>query len=125
LSKRIFQSLAANLSSLNRLSNHEFACESDALIAAADFAKTLTYHLLTGVNIIAKPHYQGKGKPRTGAEVSHYTYQIQSTLIENEIVVANHRDRAGRFILATNLLDDERSLIDTSTTALPPEIWTI
>jgi transposase len=123
LSKRISQSLAANLSSLNRLSNHEFACESDALIAAADFAKTLTYHLLNRVNIIAKPHYQGKGKPRAGAEVSHYTYQIQSTLIENEIVVANHRNQAGRFILATNLLPDERSLIGTATIALLPEKW--
>ena len=87
--------MAAKLPSLTRLSNHEFACESDALIAAADFAKTLTYHLLNGVNIIAKPHYKGKGKPRVGAEVSHYTYLIQSTLIENEIVVANHRNQAG------------------------------
>lgn len=123
LSKRISQSLAAKLSSLSRLSNHEFACESDALIAAADFAKTLTYHLLNRVNIIAKPHYQGKGKPRAGAEVSHYTYQIQSTLIENEIVVANHRNQAGRFILATNLLPDERSLIGTATIAPLPEKW--
>ncbi len=132
LSKRISQSLAAKLSSLNRLSNREFACEADALIAASDFAKTLTYHLLNGVTIIAKPHYQGKGKPRAGAEVSHYTYQIQSTLIENEIVVANHRNQAGRFILATNLLDDERSsnakratkAVASITTALLPEKWT-
>jgi transposase len=124
LSKRISQSLAGNLSSLKRLSNREFACEADALSGAADFAKTLTYHLLNRVNIIAKPHYQGKGKPRAGAEVSHYTYQIQSTLIENEIVVTNHRNQAGRFILATNLLDEERSLISTATIALPPEKWT-
>jgi transposase len=121
LSKRISQSLTANLSSLNRLSNREFACEADALTAAADFAKTLTYHLLNGVNIIAKPHYQGKGKPRTGAEVSHYTYQIQSTFVENQIVIANHRNQAGRFILSTNLLDDERSLIAASTVMIPPE----
>jgi transposase len=124
LSKRISQSLAGNLSSLKRLSNREFACEADALSGAADFAKTLTYHLLNGVNIIAKPHYQGKGKPRAGAVVSHYTYQIQSTLIEHKIVVTNHRNQAGRFILATNLLDEERSLIDTATIALPPEKWT-
>jgi transposase len=124
LANRISQSLTAKLSSLNRLSNHEFSCESDALNAAADFAKTLTYHLLNGVNIIAKPHYQGKGKPRAGAEVSHYTYQIKSTLIENEIVVTNQRNQAGRFILATNLLDEERSLISTDTIALPTEKWT-
>ncbi len=46
LSQRISKSLAAKLSSLKRLSNHEFACESDALTAAAIFEKTLPYHLL-------------------------------------------------------------------------------
>lgn len=108
LSKRISKSLDGKLSSLKRLSNHEFACEADALNAAADFEKTLSYHLLTDLTIIAKPHYQRKGRPRPGDEVSHYTYQIQSTLCENEIVVKNHRNQAGRFILATNLLDEER-----------------
>ena len=46
LSQRISKSLAAKLSSLKRLSNHEFVCESDALTAAAIFEKTLPYHLL-------------------------------------------------------------------------------
>ena len=124
LSKRISQSLTAKLSSLNRLSNHEFACEADALTAAADFAKTLPYHLLNELKINAKPHYQGQGRPRSGTKVSHYTYQIQSTLIENEIVIANHRNQVGRFILATNLLDEERSLIAASTVMMPPEKWT-
>jgi transposase len=66
LSKRISKSLAGKLSSLNRLSNHEFACEADALSAAADFEKTLPYHLLSDLTIIAKPHYQRKGRPRPG-----------------------------------------------------------
>jgi hypothetical protein len=35
------------------------------------------------LNIIVKPHYQRKGRPRPGDEVSHYTYQIQSNLCEN------------------------------------------
>jgi transposase len=123
LSKRISKSLAAKLSSLNRLSNHDFACEADALIAAADFEKTLPYHLLTDLTIIAKPHYQRKGRPRPGDEVSHYTYQIQSTLCENEIVVKNYRNQAGRFILATNLLDEERSLTASITLEIYQEEW--
>jgi transposase len=124
LSKRISKSLTAKLSSLNRLSNHEFACEADALSAAADFEKTLPYHLLAELTIIAKPHYQRKGRPRLGDEVSHYTYQIQSSLCENEIVIKNHRNQAGRFILATNLLDEERNLIAASTSGLCQEEWT-
>jgi transposase len=106
------------------LSNHEFACEADALTAAADFEKTLPYHLLTELNIVAKPHYPRQGRPRPDDEVSHYTYQIQSTLCENKIVIQNHLNQAGRFILATNLLDEERRL----TTFIAPELhqpkWT-
>ena len=124
LSKRIFKSLTAKLLSLKRLSNHEFACEADALTAATDFEKTLPYHLLNDLNIIANPHYQGQGRPRSGAEISHYTYQIQSNLIENELVINNHCNQAGRFILATNLLDEERSLITASTGVIPPAKWT-
>jgi transposase len=124
LSKRILKSLTAKLLSLKRLSNHEFACEADALTAAADFEKTLPYHLLTELNIVAKPHYPRQGRPRPDDEVSHYTYQIQSTLCENKIVIQNHLNQAGRFILATNLLDEERSL----TTFIAPELhqqkWT-
>jgi transposase len=124
LSKRISKSLAAKLSSLNRLSNYEFACEADALIAAADFEKTLPYHLLSDLTIVPKPHYQRQGRPRPGVEVSHYTYQIQSTLCQNEIAIENYRNQAGRFILATNLLDEERILIASTTPELYQEEWT-
>lgn len=124
LSKRISKSLAAKLSSLKRLSNHEFACEADALTAAADFEKTLPYHLLSDLNVIAKPHYQRKGRPRPNDEVSHYTYQIQSTLREHEIVINNHLNQTGRFILATNLLDEEQNSISFLVPELSPEQWT-
>ena len=89
LSKRISKSFAAKILSLKRLSNHEFACEADALTAATDFEKSLPYHLLTELSIIAKPHYQRKDRPRPDDEVSHYTYQIQSTLCENIITIEN------------------------------------
>ncbi len=124
LSQRISKSLAAKLSSLKRLSNHEFACESDALTAAAIFEKTLPYHLLTELNIIVKPHYQRQGRPRPDDEVSHYTYQIESTLCENQLVIENHRNQTGRFILATNLLDEERSLTTSIAPELHQEKWT-
>jgi transposase len=124
LSKRISKSLAAKLSSLNRLSNHEFACEADALSATADFEKTLSYHLFADLTIIAKPHYQRQGRPRPSDEVSHYTYQIQSTLCENKIVIKNYRNQAGRFILATNLLDEERNLTISIASELHQEEWT-
>jgi transposase len=124
LPKRIEKSFAANIKSLKSLESKEFACEADALSAAADFEKTLKYHLLSELKIVTKPHYQRRGRPRPGDEISHYTYHIQTTLIENEIVIKNHRNQAGRFILATNLLDEERKLRDQTTTKLEQEKWT-
>jgi transposase len=105
LSKRIDQSFTLKIKSLKSLENKEFACEADALSAASDFEKTLNYQLLSELEIVTKPHYQRRGRPRPGDEPSHYTYHIQATLIENEVVVQTHRNQAGRFILATNLLD--------------------
>ena len=41
----------------------EFACEADALTAAAEFEKTLNYHLLDGLTDSTLPNQ--KGKPTT------------------------------------------------------------
>jgi transposase len=124
LPSRIEKSLAANLKNLKRLESKEFACEADALSAAADFEKTLKYHLLRELKIVTKPHYQRRGRPRPSDEISHYTYHIQTTLIENEILIKNHRNQAGRFILATNLLDKEINLTTDAKTKLEEEKWT-
>ena len=124
LSKRIEKSLSVNIKSLKSLESKEFACEADALRAAKDFEKTLKYYLFSELKIVTKPHYKSKGRPKPNNEVTHYTYHIQANLIENEIVIKNHHNQAGRFILATNLLDEERKLRDETTTNLEQEKWT-
>jgi transposase len=124
LSKRIEKFLSVNIKSLKSLESKEFACEADALSAAADFEKTLKYHLLSELKIVTNFHYQRRGRPRPSDEISHYTYHIQANLIENEIVIKNHRNQVGRFILATNLLDEETKLIAETTTELDQEKWT-
>lgn len=121
LLKRIEKSLAAKSKKIKTLESQEFACEADALRSAADFEKTLKYHLLSDLKIVTKPHYQRRGRPRPGAEVSHYTYQIQATLIENKIVIKNQRNQAGRFVLATNLLDKETNLTPDATIFIDEE----
>lgn len=108
LSKRIEQSFTLKKKSLLSLEGKEFACEPDALSGAIDFEKTLNYHLLTELKIVTKPHYLRKGRPRPEDNVSHYTYHIQASLVEDEVVIQTHRNQAGRFILATNLLDDKK-----------------
>ncbi len=98
LSKRIDESMSAKLNCLKGLESKEFACEPDALSAAAEFEKTLKYHLLHELKIITKPHYQRRVRPRYNDLISHYTYHIQATLIENEIVIKNHHNQAGRLL---------------------------
>jgi transposase len=124
LSKRIEKSLSANIKSLKSLESQEFACEADALSAAKDFEKTLKYHLFPELKIVTKPHYKRKGRPKPNDEVTHYTYHIQANLIENEIIIKNQRNQAGRFILATNLLDEETKLMAENTTELELQKWT-
>jgi len=112
LSKRIEQSFILKKKSLLSLGTKEFACEPDAISAAIDFEKTLKYHSLTELNIVAKPHYKRKGRPRPEDVVSRYTYHIQAHLVEDETVIQTYRHQAGRFILATNLLDDKKWTAD-------------
>jgi transposase len=58
------------------------------------------------------------------SSVSSDKHYLSLETEESQIVVANHRNQAGRFILATNLLDEERSLIAASNVVMPPEKWT-
>jgi transposase len=112
LSHRIEQAFNLKKKSLLSLEKKAFACEPDALSAALDFEKTLNYHSLTKVNIVAKPHYKRKGRPRPEDKASHYTYHIHATLVEDEAVIQTYRNQAGRFILATNLLDEKKWAAD-------------
>ncbi|WP_202223345.1 IS1634 family transposase [Okeania sp. KiyG1] len=71
------------------------------------FAKKLKYHRLTNIGVQLKPHYECPGRPSKEELPQRYTYHLQGTLALDEEAVALQRNQAGRFILATNLLDDE------------------
>jgi len=107
LCQNIEKSLTTKNKNLKSLESKEFACEADAITAGKDFNKTLKYHLLNDLKVVAKPHYKRKGKPRPGDEVSHYTYHIKANLVQNEAVIKPHQNQSGRFILATNSLDEK------------------
>ncbi|NES17987.1 MAG: IS1634 family transposase [Symploca sp. SIO3E6] len=108
LDERVAQQQTKSLKALAQLEAHPFACSADALAAAQGFAKKLKYHLLVDIKTKTKPRYAQRGRPRKGDSPSHYTYHVQGTLVLNEQVLAAHRRQAGRFILATNLLDDQK-----------------
>ena len=107
LDKRIERAKDKNLKALKELGVHPFACEADALDAANTFELKLKYHTLTELEVRLKPYYDKPGRPRKGDAPKGYTYHIQATLALNEPAVAAQRNQAGRFVLATNLLDLE------------------
>jgi transposase len=107
LDKRIAKAKTKKNKALQDLSTHPFACENDALDAANAFDRKLRYHTLTDIKVLKKPHYDQPGRPRKGDQPKCYTYHIRATLALNEPAVEAQRNQAGRFILATNLLDDE------------------
>lgn len=90
---------------LQQLSRQAFACEADAWAALNAFEHSLPWHQLGQSTVVAKPHYARRGKPKQGEEPTHFTYHGQATLLLKTDVVAMHQRRAGRFILATNVLD--------------------
>ncbi|NJN38536.1 MAG: IS1634 family transposase [Acaryochloridaceae cyanobacterium CSU_3_4] len=105
LQKRLVNAFSQQMAALNTLCKQTFACSEDASDAADAFGKILQSHTLADIKIHKKPHYPQAGRPTNGAVVTHYTYSIEATLTLNESVIERHRRQAGRFILATNLLD--------------------
>ncbi len=108
LDKRIAQAQTKKIKALKELGNHPFACEADAVDAAKAFDKKLKYHRLTDIEVLQKPHYDKAGRPGKGDVPKGYTYHLQGTLALNESGVEAQRNQAGRFVLATNLLDDRQ-----------------
>ncbi len=108
LQKKILKSQQQSLKQLQKLSAQEFSCEPDARMAAMQFSSQLKYHTLEAVEIIEQDHYSQPGRPGKQTRPTHKTYHIQATLVVNESVLEQQRQQAGRFILATNVLDKKQ-----------------
>lgn len=90
---------------LRQLRSQVFACQPDAETAVEKFKGCLKYHCLQDVKFIEQAHYQKTGRPRKSAIPKRFTYQIQAKLAVNKAVIDSEIMIAGRFILATNVLD--------------------
>lgn len=95
-------------SQLRQLCSQEFACEADALAALKKFEHNLPWHQLVDMNVKQTLHYEKPGKPKPETSPSRITYQPQASLTLNLRVVTQHQQRAGRFVLATNVLESEQ-----------------
>lgn len=105
LQKRIDKAFSQQTAALDTLCKQTFACDADALAATQAFSKILKYHTLADIKIHKKPHYPKAGRPAKETVVTHFTYSIEASLTLNQSAIKRYQRQAGRFILATNLLD--------------------
>ena len=121
--KRLAKATQRAQSQLDQLSRQPFACEADAQQALERLEKSLKQHLISEATIVERPHYDHPGRPAKNATPTSISYHIQATLILDPEVDAKQRRRAGRFILATNVLASPELEMDESDNALAsPEL---
>ena len=87
------------------LSNRIFTCKDDAFNQAEMQKKSLKFHELAFSIVEVKKH-ASKGRPKAGEQPETVGYQIKFSLSLNEEKIFKMRSRKGRFVLATNQLDE-------------------
>lgn len=109
--RRLEEELGKKLAKLKR---KRLGCEADAQKAAAEFAGGLFYHRLSDLRIVSVNSPGKTGRPSSKEEGEsegsppRLCYRLEARLVEEEAKVTSARRAAGRFILATSVLDRER-----------------
>ena len=100
LTKNIQKEATEASKQLRQLSRQTFACIPDARVAAQKLLKKSKYHHLTNIQIepVAKKHT---------TDSTTDAYQVRGTVSLCEQKIQPIRSCAGRFILATNVLDED------------------
>jgi transposase len=101
LTRRIAKDLEKITKKLKKLCKDPFDCEQDALKAASKWQETLKYHAAE-FTVEKIEHYSKRGKPPKGAKPDIITYKLKGTLCDDSTKQKQARNRLGRFILATN-----------------------
>ncbi|MCF2148503.1 IS1634 family transposase [Desmonostoc muscorum LEGE 12446] len=98
LSQKITKAESKALLELKKLSSDKFACEADAIKALSKLSKQFKYHQIQESKVTEI--ISNKKANQVGA-----SYQISATLSKNEDKINTEILSAGRFIIATNVLE--------------------
>ena len=96
LEKAVKKSETEAKQKIKQLSAQKFACGADAIDAAEQLSKKFKYHQLTQI----------KSREICPPKSSQQFYKVQADLEVDAGVIAGEIQKAGRFILATNVLDN-------------------
>ena len=106
LSQKITKNEEKIKSELKKLSKEKFACEADAIKELSKLSKKFKYHQINTVSVIENTQNLGK-------QEKEKFYQLSATIIEDKDKINPSILSAGRFIIATNILE-ETELDNTS-----------
>ena len=100
LTQKIIKAESKAVQDLKKLSQEEFACEADAIKALSKLSKQFKYHQIN-VSIVTQIKSKTKDSPQ------EICYQISATVSQDESKINTELLSAGRFIIATNVLDSQ------------------
>ena len=98
LSQKILKSEEKAKSELRKLSQDKFACEADAIKALSKLSKQFKYYKIEKTEVI-------EAQPNRQDDKQEVGYQISATISKDESKINTEVLGAGRFIVATNILE--------------------
>ncbi|MBM7074707.1 IS1634 family transposase, partial [Shewanella sp. 202IG2-18] len=106
LEKQIQEELAAIDRASKKFLNDKMYCKADAEKKVSELDKKIKYHNLS-YTLTEVTQYKGKGRPKKDAYPEFSHYQIILSAVASPDKQKPYRNRAGRFLLATNQFDLE------------------
>ena len=100
LTQKITKAESKAVQELKKLSQEEFACEADAIKALSKLSKQFKYHQINESKVT-------QVKSQTKDSPEGISYQISATVSQDESKINTDVLSAGRFIIATNVLDSQ------------------
>ncbi len=98
LSQKIIKAEEKAVKELKKLSQDKFACEADAIKALSKISKQFKYHQIEESNVSEITSNKQDNQPEK-------FYQIFGTVSRNENQINKEVQSAGRFVIATNILE--------------------
>jgi len=105
LDKRIVQAKEAAEKAWRTLQRRIFQCQADAQAAAMQLGEELPWHR-PQAQVVPLKKYARAGRPAKDAVAQIVGWQVSGQMRLKEEAVEEKRRRLGRFIVATNVLDD-------------------
>ncbi len=105
--KRVEKQLESEKATLRKLSTQNFACIPDAEAAIKKLSDSWKYHQITEIKPQEKPVKITKTKLKESSETQTKVYQVTGEIEPRDSAIEAEKVKAGRFILATNILDTE------------------